>query len=159
MKRLFCLLLVVVLAFGAAPLGASAASAANGSVALQLNNDGAAELIDADGAVRAVSDPASSDAGSFKFEAAPDQTLYLCLGVSDGGDMSMLWNDSVGDLTGVASPGELADQELFKLKVSRDGDGARLVRVSQYNERAIGGSAGSAWLKIDIAASDSIDEQ
>ena len=75
MKRLFCLLLVVVLAFGAAPQGASAASAANGSVALQLNNDGAAELIDADGAVRAVSDPASSDAGSFKFEAAPDQTL------------------------------------------------------------------------------------
>lgn len=73
-------------------------------MALQLNNDGAAELIDADGAVRAVSDPASSDAGSFKFEAAPDQTLYLCLGVSDGGDMSMLWNDSVGDLTGVASP-------------------------------------------------------
>ena len=44
MKRLFCLLLVVVLAFGAAPLGASAASAANGSVALQLNNDGAAEF-------------------------------------------------------------------------------------------------------------------
>lgn len=159
MKRLFCLLLVVALAFGAAPLGASAASAANGSVALQLNNDGAAELIDADGAVRAVSDPASSDAGSFKFEAAPDQTLYLCLGVSDGGDTSMLWNDSVGDLTGAASPGELADQELFKLKVSRDGDGARLVRVSQYNERAIGGSARSAWLKIDIAASDSIDEQ
>lgn len=33
------------------------------------------------------------------------------------------------------------------------------MRVSQYNERAIGGSARSAWLKIDIAASDSIDEQ
>ncbi len=159
MKQLICLLLVVVLAFGAAPLGAAAASAANGSVALQLNNDGAAELVDAGGVVRAVSDPASADAGGFKFEAAPDQTLYLCLGASDGDDTSMLWNDSVGDLTGAASPGELADQELFKLKVSRDGNGARLVRVSQHNERSIGGSARSAWLKISIAASDSIDEQ
>lgn len=159
MKRLFCLLLVVVLAFGAAPLGAFAASAANGSVAIQLNNAGSAELIDADGTVCAVSDTASADAGNFKFEAAPDQTLYLCLGAVDGGDSSMLWNDSVGDLTGAASPGELADQDLFKLKVSRDGGGARLVRVSQYNQRAIGGSARSAWLKINIAASDSIDEQ
>ena len=67
MKRLFCLLLVVVLAFGAAPLGASAASAANGSVALQLNNDGAAELIDADGAVRAVSDPVHAPIGTIIF--------------------------------------------------------------------------------------------
>ena len=77
MKRLLCLLLALLAALAAGTASAGAASSGNGSVAVQLNRGGEAELVDGDGVAVASSGPASCDAGNYTFEVAPGQTVYL----------------------------------------------------------------------------------
>ena len=64
MKRLLCLLLALLAALAAGTASAGAASSGNGSVAVQLNRGGEAELVDGDGIAVASSGPATVITGS-----------------------------------------------------------------------------------------------
>lgn len=85
----------------------------------------------------------------------PDQTVYLKLSkatllkASDGTDGKSV-ND--GNL--------LADKDLFKLKVKKEGDGRGLVKeVSQVSEKKDANGTRCGWVKIIIAPSDLTEEQ
>lgn len=85
----------------------------------------------------------------------PDQTIYLKL------MGAQLLKDS--DLTAGALVNDsnlLADKDIFKLKVKKDGDGKSLIReVSQVREKKDANGNRCGWLKIVVAPSDLTDEQ
>ena len=86
---------------------------------------------------------------------APDQTVYLKLtgaALLKGSDNSAGISVSDGNL--------LADKDLFKLKVKKDGDGRKLVKeVSQISEKKDANGTRCGWIKIVIAPSDLTEEQ
>lgn len=158
MKRLLCLLLCLLLALGAGSIAAGAALSSSGSVAVQLNSSGEAELVDGDGNAVATSGPTSCDAGNYTFDVAPGQIVYLCLGESGSTDTTTLWDVSAEAMGAVATADELADSGLFRLKVDKSGPGGSLLKIKQYGEKSIGDSPRSSWLRIEIAESDALEE-
>ena len=159
MKRLLCLLLALLAALAAGTASAGAASSGNGSVAVQLNRGGEAELVDGDGAAVASSGPASCDAGNYTFEVAPGQTVYLCLGESGSADTTALWDVSAEAMGAAATADELADSGLFRLKADKSGSGGSLLKIKQYGEKSLGDGPRSSWLRIEIAESEAVEEQ
>ena len=148
MKRLLCLLLALLAALAAGTASAGAASSGNGSVAVQLNRGGEAELVDGDGVAVASSGPASCDAGNYTFEVAPGQTVYLCLGESGSADTTALWDVSAEAMGAAATADELADSGLFRLKADKSGPGGSLLKIKQYGEKSLGDGPRSSWLRI-----------
>lgn len=80
----------------------------------------------------------------------PDQTIYLKIM-----EAQLLNADEITIDSNV-----LADDDCFKLKVKKDGDGRRLIKeVSQVSEKKDANGNRCGWLKIVIAPSDMTDEQ
>lgn len=86
---------------------------------------------------------------------APDQAVYLKLtgaALLKGSDNSAGIPVNDGNL--------LADKDLFKLKVKKDGDGRGLVKeVSQVSGKKDANGTRCGWIKIVIAPSDLTEEQ
>ena len=159
MKRLLTLLVVALLLCGTATWPVCAASATNGYVSVALNGSGRAELRDGDGIVIAESSATTADAGSVAFEVEPGQELFLSLGEISSLDTSALCDASSGTVNSAkkATAAQLADSDLFKLKTERDDGESKLVKASQYNEKALGG-ARSAWVKLVISDNQTTEE-
>lgn len=155
MKKLTAAALAVLLVCSLGAVGVSAQG--SGGVVPAAS----ADLINEDGAVKASTGDAPSG-GSLSFDVAPNQTLYLRLGPADSGAgrSVALIEDESGEsyVENNVTPKELANSDLFRLKSDKDGAGKGLVKVSQYNEKSIGGSGRSAWLKIDIGESQTDEE-
>ena len=85
----------------------------------------------------------------------PDQTVYLKLSKAT----LLKASDGTGGVS-VNDGNLLADKDLFKLKVKKDGDGRGLVKeVSQVGEKKDANGTRCGWIKIVIAPSDLAEEQ
>lgn len=85
----------------------------------------------------------------------PDQTIYLKI------MRAWLWDDSESiDGKTVTDSNLLADDDMFRLKVKKDGDGRGLIDdVEQVSEKKDANGNRCGWLKITIAPSDMTEEQ
>lgn len=147
---------ILCLALAAAGLPVAAATAQNGSTAVELS-DGKAVLLDSEGEVQAEMANAAEDSGSYAFQVTPGRTYYLCMGAP--GESTSLLRTSEGTLTTEpVTAGELADSSLFRLKNDKSGSGAGLVSVAQYNEKELGGSGRCAWLQFVVANTVATEE-
>ena len=85
----------------------------------------------------------------------PDQTIYLKIMGAQ-----LLNSNDLSDGATIIDSNVLADDDYFKLKVKKDGDGRRLIdEVSQVSEKKDANGNRCGWLKIVIAPSDMTDEQ
>lgn len=85
----------------------------------------------------------------------PDQTIYLKI------MRAWLWDESEStDGKTVTDSNLLADDDMFRLKVKKDGDGRGLIDdVEQVSEKKDANGNRCGWLKITISPSDMTEEQ
>lgn len=159
MKRLLCLLLALLAALAAGTASAGAASSGNGSVAVQLNRGGEAELVDGDGAAVASSGPASCDAGNYTFEVAPGQTVYLCLGESGSADTTALWDVSAEAMGGGRDGRRARGQRAVPPQGGQERPGRQPAEDQTVRREIAGDGPRSSWLRIEIAESEAVEEQ
>ena len=156
MKKLIAGVVATALVASFASVGAFAATTG------KVSAPGGTWFLDDDGETPSMTDSGIYDFtdGSINIDGVnPNQTLYLYLG-ANGTTATTLVDDNAEGGTTEAYPDDLADSDLFKMSVDKDGDGKSLVKsVTQVADKSLGGNTRGGYIKIVLGDTTSTSEE